>query len=219
MWSRPDRRFVARWIACVTLGEAAGFAVAASVAVAMIVLGAPPWVAVPSTVAAGAVEGALLASAQLAAMPASRPNPRAWVLATSGAAALAWTLGLLPSTLGVDLGSPVTWAVGSLGALVLLASIPVAQALVLRRRGAARWALVNACAWAVAVLWTAAPSPLIDERSPIALVVTLYVAAGMLMAVTVAVLTASTALRLFAAHGRGQTFVDGPAVDERRVAP
>ena len=43
---------------------------------------------------------------------------------------------------------------------------------------------------AVSILWTFAPSPFIDERSPVALVVALYVAAGVLMAVTFACLTA-----------------------------
>jgi hypothetical protein len=52
-------------------------------------------------------------------------------------------------------------------------------------------------AWALAVLWTAAPSPFIDESSPIALVVVLYVLAGALMAVTVAAFTAPLARRLF----------------------
>ena len=40
-------------------------------------------------------------------------------------------------------------------------------------------------------------SPFIDEHSPIALVATLYVIAGILMAFTNATLTARTAVRLF----------------------
>lgn len=193
-----DGRFAAGWILRVAAGEATGFAVAAGVAIIMIVLAAPPALAAPVTVAGGAAEGALLALAQYSAMRAHRPPAGAWIAATAGAAALAWTLGMLPSTIGLAPSAWWQWALVGLGALVLLVSIPVAQALVLRRRGAVRWALANAAAWAVGVLWTAAPSPFIDERSPVALVAALYVVAGLLMALTVALLTAPIAARLFA---------------------
>ena len=89
----------------------------------------------------------------------------------------------------------------AVGAVLLLASIPVAQWLVLRgtgRRDAAAWAPVTMGAWVIALLWTAAPSPFVDESSPFALVLGLYVVAGLLMAVTVAVITAPLARRLFA---------------------
>ena len=85
------------------------------------------------------------------------------------------------------------------GALVLLAAIPTAQWLVIRHRPRSlRWIPGNMGAWAAAVLWTAAPSPFIDENSPIVLVALLYVAAGVLMAATVAVLTAPLARSVFA---------------------
>ena len=85
----------------------------------------------------------------------------------------------------------------AVGAVLLLVSIPFAQWLALARPRTARWVPVNAAAWAVAILWTLAPSPFIDERSPVLLVVGLYAAAGVLMAVTFACLTAPLALRLF----------------------
>jgi hypothetical protein len=56
--------------------------------------------------------------------------------------------------------------------------------------------------WAVAILWTFAPSPFVDEHSPVALVATLYVFAGILMALTIAALTARTAVKLFAGRAR-----------------
>jgi hypothetical protein len=83
------------------------------------------------------------------------------------------------------------------GGVLLLASIPVAQWLVLARPGTFRWVPVNAGAWLVAILWTFAPSPFIDERSPTALVAALYLTAGVLMAVTFASLTAGVAGSLF----------------------
>jgi hypothetical protein len=61
---------------------------------------------------------------------------------------------------------------------------------------------VNAGAWLVAILWTFAPSPFIDEQSPIVVVAALYVTAGVLMAVTFASLTAGVAGSLFAAPSR-----------------
>lgn len=198
MWSNPEKRFAARWFWRVAVGESLGFAIATMVALSVILADLPAVPAVVLTITGGVVEGAVLGLAQHAAMRANRPSRTPWVAATAAGAGVAWTLGMLPSTLGLDVGMPAMWVLLGAGAVVLLASIPVGQALVLRRRGALRWAAVNTGAWAVAVLWTAAPSPFIDERSPIALVAGLYVAAGLLMAGTIALLTAPAAVRLFA---------------------
>jgi hypothetical protein len=54
-------------------------------------------------------------------------------------------------------------------------------------------------AWLVAILWTFAPSPFIDEQTALPVVAALYVVAGLLMAVTVAALTAPLARSLFGA--------------------
>jgi hypothetical protein len=192
--------FVRRWIVRVSLAEAAGFAVAAAAGASLAFSGAPASVAYPVAIAAGAVEGLALGAGQYSAMRSGRPPLAAWLGATAGGAAFAWALGMLPSTLGVELSSPATWVILAVGAVLLLASIPVAQWLVLRaagRRGAAAWAPVTMAAWAIALLWTAAPSPFVDETSPFALVLALYVIAGLLMAVTVAVVTAPLARRLF----------------------
>lgn len=201
MTDAPAAGFARRWIVRVTIAEAAGFAVAAGVGASLAVTAAPTAIAYPAAVLAGAVEGLALGAGQYSAMRGGRPGRAAWLGATAGAAAVAWALGMLPSTIGVDLESPTTWVLLALGAVLLLASIPVAQWLVLRaagRRDAGAWVPVTMGAWALAILWTAAPSPFIDERSPLALVVVLYVIAGVLMAVTVAALTAPLARRLFA---------------------
>jgi hypothetical protein len=190
-------RDIRRWILRVTIAETLGFGVAASVAAVVAVSGldgAPGYLLV---VAGGAVEGAMLGAGQWLGMPGSRPSAPAWVGATAAGAAVAWAIGMLPSTVGFDPSAPAAAPVFVAGAVLLLASIPVAQWLVLRRRRALHWIPVTMAAWAVAVLWTLAPSPLVDERSPLALVVVLYVAAGLLMAVTVAAATAVTAVRLF----------------------
>ncbi|MGN6502177.1 MAG: hypothetical protein ACTHKX_04625 [Pseudolysinimonas sp.] len=190
-------RDIRRWILRVTVAETLGFGVAATVAALVAfsgVEGAPRYLL---TVAGGAVEGAMLGVGQWLGMPGSRPPAAAWVGATAVGAAVAWALGMLPSTVGFDPNSGAAAPVLVAGALMLLASIPVAQWLVIRRRRALHWIPVTMASWAGAVLWTLAPSPFVDERSPLALVVGLYAAAGLLMAVTVAAATAVTAVRLF----------------------
>jgi len=193
---RRDRRAL-HWILAVSIGEATGFTVAAGVAVWTIVAGLDDPARLVLVIAAGAVEGTTLAIGQYAGMRVRRPPAGRWIGATALAAATAWTLGMLPSTLGLDFASPALVVVVAVGAVLLLVSIPFAQWLALARPHTARWVPVNAAAWAVSILWTFAPSPFIDERSPVPLVVGLYVVAGVLMAVTFACLTAPLALRLF----------------------
>lgn len=190
-----------RWIIAVSIAEAAGFAVAASVAIATISAGidGPPGFAL--TVAGGAVEGTLLGLGQWYGMSGSRPPLARWVAATAGGGAVAWSIGMLPSTIGLDFAQPATYVFVAVGGLALLATIPTAQWLALHRAGTVSWIPVNMGAWAAAILWTFAPSPFIDETSPVWLVALLYVIAGILMAVTIAVLTARTAVRFFPRDG------------------
>lgn len=191
------RRFAGRWIVAVTIGEATGFAIAAGIAILTIVLRIEdPWRLV-LVVAGGAIEGTALASGQYVAMVRNRPRAWLWIGATAVAASVAWLLGMLPSTLRLGPDSAVAIVLLVLGAIALLTTIPFAQWLVMRRPGTFRWVPVNMAAWLAAILWTAAPSPLVDERSPLPLVASLYVVAGLLMAVTVAALTAPVARSLF----------------------
>ncbi|MFC4630054.1 hypothetical protein ACFO6V_17520 [Promicromonospora alba] len=194
---RPDRLDRRRWILAVSVGEGIGFAIATSLAVLGLVAGIDGPGRLALAMVGGALEGAALASGQYLGMPAGRPVAWRWIGATALAAALAWALGMMPSTLGMDLGEPVALIALAVGGIVLLASIPVAQWLVLARPGTFRWVPVNAGAWLVAILWTFAPSPFIDEQSPIVVVAALYVTAGVLMAVTFASLTAGVAGSLF----------------------
>jgi len=202
---RQGRRDLLRWIVAVSIGEAVGFAIAAGVAILTIVGGIDDPARLVLVITAGAIEGASLATGQYAGMRSHRPTAWRWIGATAVAAAVAWTLGMLPSTLGLDLASPAALAAIAIGAIVLLTSIPLAQWLVLARPHTFRWVPVNAGAWAVSILWTFAPSPFVDEQSPVALVAALYVAAGVLMAVTFACLTAPVALRLFFPARPGST--------------
>jgi hypothetical protein len=196
--SGTSRPALARWIIAVTVGEALGFAVAAAAAVATATLALPdPWRYLV-LVFAGAVEGATLGAAQLVGMGAHRPHAPAWIGATAFGAAIAWSIGLLPSTLTLPLTSPLGIVMLVVGAVTLLAGIPVAQWLVIRSRArAARWIPVNMGAWALGVLWTFAPSPIVDESTSFTVLIVVYAIAGLLMAATVASLTATTARRLF----------------------
>ena len=194
--SRHDLR---RWIVCVSVGEGVGFAIAAGVAILAMVGGVDDPARFLLVIAAGACEGAALATGQYLGMRTGRPLPAHWIGATAIGAAVAWTLGLLPSTLGLDLGTPAVLVLVLIGAVALLGSIPVAQWLALARRDTFRWVPVNMGAWAISILWTFAPSPFVDERSPVALIAALYVLAGVLMAVTFACLTAPLARTLFTA--------------------
>ena len=189
-----DPRFLRRWVGYVTLGEAVGFLLAITGMGLGQVLGMSPWAAYATAIVGGLGEGALLGTAQSAALRRSGVGvaARAWVLATSLAAGVAWSIGMLPSTLpDLDWGSPVTIAGAVVGGLVLLLSIPTAQWPLLRPvvRRASRWIPLNVLAWGAGILWTVAPSPFIDETTPVAGLILAYGLAGLLMAATVAVVT------------------------------
>lgn len=193
--------FLQRWIVSVTLAEAAGFAVPAIVGGILSLLAAPAGVVYPAMILAGACEGALLGFGQSIGFGSAVPRPR-WVLATAAGAAAAWSIGMLPSSLGgIEFGSPWVVVLAAVLGCVLLLSIPTLQWVVLRREGlrAGLWIPVNAGAWAAGILWTLAPSPFIDETTPAPALFGVYLVAGLLMAATVAVLTGFAARRIASA--------------------
>lgn len=189
--------FTLRWVVLVAIGEALGFAVAVGAAITAILLQLDDVARLALIVPAGAIEGALLATGQYLAMRDRRPHPGRWIGFTAVAASVAWLLGMLPSTIGLPIDTPGGIALLVAGGLVLLATIPLAQWIALQRSGTFRWVPITMGGWAVAILWTAAPSPFIDESSPVPLVAALFVVAGLLMALTIAVLTAPIARTLF----------------------
>jgi hypothetical protein len=158
-----------RWVLVVTLGEAVGFSVPAVVGVA--VTGAPwgPRATLVALVLAGSVEGALLGAAQADCLYRWRvlPARRWWVVATSVGAAVAWSIGMLPSTFDLR-WTAETAVVAGVGGLMLLTSLPLAQYFVLRGHAsrAARWIPINIAAWLLGIAWTLAPSPVVDESTP-----------------------------------------------------
>ena len=128
----------------VTLGELAGFSVPSAVGGLAWAADAGPATLYIALVCAGAGEGTILAGAQWIALRDALPalSARRWIASTVGAAGLAWSLGMLPSTLGDRLGRVPVFVLAptlALGGTVLLLSIGSAQALVLRAHVARRW--------------------------------------------------------------------------------
>jgi hypothetical protein len=126
------------------------------------------------------------------AAPAPPRMLRRWPVVTSVAAALAWTIGLLPSSIPhIPWSSPATWLIAAVLGSALLLSIPTAQYLLLRSaiHTAGRWIWVNVLAWSLAICWTLAPSPLVNASTPLLSLIGIYATAGLLMATTIAVIT------------------------------
>ncbi|WP_142057840.1 hypothetical protein [Pseudarthrobacter sp. B4EP4b] len=193
------KAFLRKWVVAVTAGEALGFTIPAAVGGVLAVAAAPGFLVYPLMIAAGACEGALLGLGQSIGFGSSVVRRSSWVAATAAGAAVAWSIGMLPSTIaGFDPGSPsvIPWIL--VGAVLLLVSIPALQWLVLRRvvRPSLWWIPANAGIWAVAILWTFAPSPFIDETTALPTLIAAYLLAGLLMAVTVASLSSLAALRV-----------------------
>lgn len=193
-------RFLPRWVLAVTIGEALGFAVPAVLGITLAQAGAAGTVLYAAAVVAGAGEGALLGLGQWIGFGPARPVPRGpWVTATAGGAALAWSIGGLLFLLeDIDWDSWLTRGTAVLGGVVLLAAIPTLQWLMLRQAvpRSAWWIPATMGAWAVALPWTIAPSPVVDETTPPGMLIGVYTGAGLLMALTVALLTGLAARRL-----------------------
>src|SRR3954454_21895651 len=104
---------------------------------------------------------------------------------------------MVPTVVTLRWTDPLVLA-GVVGAAaVALVAMPVLQwAATGFRRGLVGWIPVSAGAWAAGLIWTALPSPFIDERTPTSLLVVAYAGAGVLMAITVAVLTGLAVRRL-----------------------
>jgi hypothetical protein len=200
-WSRTAARsrypagtdaFLRRWIACTVAGEAAGFTVAAALAATQDMSQTP---ALAVLLCAGALEGALLGKGQAMAMTRLQlPGAvlRLWPVATSVAAMVAWSIGLIPGSLErISWSSWVAWLLAGVLIVGLLASIPTAQFMLLRTAvpTAGRWIRFNAVAWMLGLSWTLVPPMLVKPDTPVISEIGVYAVAGVLMATTVALIT------------------------------
>lgn len=204
--------FLRRWVGLVTLCESLGFLVPVAGLAVAVLLGLPAGAAWLLAVCCGAGEGAMLGFGQSTAMrgSAAEVDRRRWIVATASAAALAWGIGMAPSTLsdlgvGIDWTSPLTWTVVGVAGLVLLATIPVAQWAVLRERlpRAWRWIPLNMGAWCIGLVFTFLPSPFVDESTSAAVMALAFAVAGVCMAATVAAITGFGLVRMMRARVRG----------------
>ena len=198
------RALARAWFWTVTAAEFMGFAVPACVGA--LTTDAHPAVVLPSLVAAGAVEGTMLGLGQAAVLGRALPGlrRRRWVAATACAAAIAYLIGLLPSTFAaVWSGWPpaVLVVVALVLGAALLASIGTAQWLILRHLvdRAGRWIVATAIAWTAGLaVFLGFVMPLWQPGEPMALVVAIGVAGGLLMAAVTSAITGHALRRMIA---------------------
>jgi hypothetical protein len=181
------------WFRWTTAGEFAGFlapALAGALTTSPVVL-----------VAAGVVEGAVLGAAQ-AVVLRRWVTARGWVGATALAAGLAWAIAMLAVHNGDRLNTlppAVTLPVAAVAGMGVLLSIGTAQWCVLRGHvpHAHLWIWANAVAWAAGLLvFTAVTTPLWQPGQSPVLVALVGALGGLLMAATVAAITASALTRI-----------------------
>lgn len=201
-----------RWVGFVVVGESVGFLIPLSGFALTWWLGLAPWAGWLLAVCLGLGEGAVLGLAQARALvgTAVEVPVRRWVAVTALAAALAWSIGMAPSTLiesgvEIDVGRPLTWAAFGGGGLILLLTIPAAQWTVLRQvlARAWRWVPLNVVAWLVGLTFTLLPSPFVDESTPPAQLAVLFALGGVAMAAVVAVVTGLGLRRMLGAGRPG----------------
>lgn len=183
------------WVLATALGETLGFLVPGLVAVVAFDL--HPAYTLVLMVIAGCVEGAVLGAAQSVVLAREFLgfSRGAWIFATAMGAAAAWFVGMLPSTFypaWTDWPASVLVPAGLLLGLTLLTTIGLAQWTVLRRHvaRARTWVPANAVAWMLGLgLLFAVTTPLWQEGQSPALVVGIGILGGLVMALTVAVVT------------------------------
>lgn len=191
-----------RWFWTVTIAEFAGFSVPALAGATTA--RASTAVALTALLIAGSVEGGLLGFGQASVLRLAVPDlPRGrWIVNTSAAAVVAYVLGLMPSLLfqaATDWPTMLVVATGIAAGLALLATIGVAQWLVLRHhvRHAASWILTTAVAWLVALgVFLGFSMPLWQPAQPLILTIAIGIAGGLLMAATSSAITGYALCRL-----------------------
>jgi hypothetical protein len=200
------RPLLQRWLATVTAGEFAGFAVPA--VTGAITVRAPVALAAAALLAAGAAEGTMLGLAQATVLRHALPGlpMRRWVWATAAGAVAAYAIGLLPSTLAGRWADPpvaVLIAAASVLGTALLATIGTAQWLVLRTvvPRSASWIVTTAIAWLAGLgIFLGFATPLWQPGQPVALVTAIGVAGGLLMALVTSAITGVALRRLLEHH-------------------
>jgi Ca2+-transporting ATPase len=197
------RRLWQRWVVATTLGELAGFLIPVAVVAAGADDAARP-LRLVLLVLGGAGEGALLGWAQTRVLGPLLPglSTTTWTIRTAAAAALAWAIGIGPSTFGDafdrwSLGVQLAIAVPA--APLLLLSVGLAQWTALRRvlPGSAGWIGWTAVGWLVGLaVFMAVATPLWHPGQDVLLTAAIAVLGGVLMASAMAMVTGWGLVRL-----------------------
>jgi hypothetical protein len=189
-----------RWVLANLVGEFLGLGLAGAVGAAvMLVVGGAAGAATfilmaGALVVAALLEGTVVGLAQWWVLGRYLPalTRRVWVLATVLGAIVAWMIGMTLGTLGADLiGSGNSTAALLFSAVlgpVVGALLGMTQWLALRRHveRAGWWVLANALAWTAGMAVIFAATGIIQEDTPVAVVVTIWAVSGILAGVVVA---------------------------------
>lgn len=207
-----DEHLYSKWILFTALGELTGFLVPiiAGVAGALLVGEATTFIGVILTLffaALGGIgEGSILAAWQSAVLKKRLPglNRLRFVVYTALAAAAAWILGMLPSTLSNVVNIP-TWfwiVFGLIGVPVFLLSIGGAQWLELRKHvdRAWIWIIANAIAWPLGVMIPVFGIQLVPDSSAVWVFVAAGIFSGVLMGAAVGAITGLFLINLLKKH-------------------
>ncbi|MDP2314030.1 MAG: hypothetical protein Q8P41_14090 [Pseudomonadota bacterium] len=181
-----------RWVVSVTLAEGAGFLAPAGAGVLSATSGLGDEAQAALVVAAGLIEGFVLGAGQAWALPIAVRRMRFALLTALGAGAV-WASVMTVTRLGGSAAVPAMLvAVAGIAASgVGLVGIGGAQWIELRHhtRGASRWIAWTALAWIVALPWSFAAAPFVDEATPIGANLALWACGGLLMAYVMALVT------------------------------
>jgi len=199
------RPLLLRWVTVVSGAEALGFTFPA--VVGATTASDASSVAVPALLAAGLIEGTFLGVGQAIVLRRAVPDllPRRWVLATAVGAMIAYALGLVPSTLGVDWTRSATVAGAIVLGVLILVTLGVAQWLVVRRhvRHAYLWILITAGAWLAGMaVFLGFSTPLWQEGQSLLAAIGIGVVGGLLMAVVTAGITGVGLVKMLSADDR-----------------
>lgn len=181
-----------RWVLLVTLAEAIGFLAPAGAGVLSARAGLSGFSQASVVIVAGLVEGLVLGTGQARAFPLPVRRRRYALLTALGAGAV-WAMVMATMALAErdSLPAEVVVVIGAGAAILGLVAIGACQAIELRHhgRGARHWILWTALAWVVALPWSFAPGPFVDESTPLSSNLVLWVCGGVLMAYTMALIT------------------------------
>lgn len=181
-----------RWVILVTLAETVGFLVPACAGIIATRAGVGGVTRAGLVIGAGLIEGLALGAGQAPAFPLPvRKTP--YSLLTAVGAGVVWS-SVMVLMLVVRSGAvpvPVVVLAGALTAVVGLAAIGSLQWIELRHhaRRAHRWIPWTALAWTLALPFSFAPGPFVDESTPLGAHIALWGCGGLLMAFVMALVT------------------------------